>query len=346
MKLALCHHYSLTFHGGGERFLIEFAKQLTKRGHQATIHALPFGHRNVYTSEFLQGIEYQEGFFHNISDADVAYFIYAPIVHHFFRGNCPKIAAIHAFVFFEELQHPKIQSMNSLAFIRQFGFARFAANFYFNRILRKNLRSFDAVHIINRECSKISLRTNSVYYIPNWIDTSVFKPTQEKGKKFSVLFIGRKTKGFSTYVKIAQSLRQYNVDFFAIGPDVESVNNVQSLGLITDVKELVGLYSRVHALVYPSEIDVFPLALLETCACGTPVLALPTRAIEGLGLPIFYAPSVKSFAQRIVKLENMWKKDEGNYVKLTKRIRKDVLKYDVNQVFPKYLAMLKEVASC
>lgn len=346
MKLALCHHYSLTFHGGGERFLIEFAKQLLKRGHRVTIHALPFGHRNVNTNEWLGGIEYHEGFLHNIDDADVAYCIYAPIAHHFFRGDCPKIGAIHAFVFAEELQHSQIQSMNSVTFVKNFGVSRFAASLYFNKVIRKNLNCFDAVHIINKECLKMSLRTKRVYYIPNWIDTSIFKPTKDKDEKFSALFIGRRTKGFLTFVKIAQLLKHHDVNFFAVGPDVESIDNVKSLGLVTDVKELVRLYSSVHVLIYPSEIDVFPLTLLESCACETPVLALPTKAIEGLDLPIFYAPSIESFAQNVKDLKNMWQKAKDNYIKLTKEIRANMMKYDVNQVFPRYLGMLKEVSLC
>jgi glycosyltransferase involved in cell wall biosynthesis len=345
MKLALCHHYSLTFHGGGERFLIEFAKQLVKRGHTVTIQSLPFARRNVNINRWVQGIEYQEGFFHDIGDADVAYFMYAPLVHNFFRGDCPKIAGIHAFVFAEELQHSGIQSMNFIVFIRKFGLSRFVANFYFNNIIRKNLRCYDAVHIINKECLKLPLRTNCIYYIPNWIDTSVFKPNEEKNEKFSALFVGRKTKGFSTFVKIAQLLKHHDIDFFAIGSDLESNHNVKSLGLVTDVKELVRLYSKVHVLIYTSEIDVFPLSLLEACACETPVLALPTKAIEGLDLPISYASSVESFAQKLIELKAMWQSAKENYVKLTRGIRADVLKYDVNKVFPKYLAMLKEVSS-
>jgi glycosyltransferase involved in cell wall biosynthesis len=346
MKVALCHHYSLTFHGGGERFLIELARQLEESGHKAEIYALPFGHRPINTDKQLHGINHQEGLFHDISDADLAYFIYAPIVHHFFRGACPKIAGIHAFVFMMELQHPEIQQMSSAVFVREFGWSRFLSHRYFNAILKRNLSSFDAIHVINKEAMKVAFRSNQVYYAPNWIDTSRFKPTGEKEERFSALFIGRKAKGFKTFLAVAELLKHQNIDFFAIGPDVRSVENVKSLGFITDVEELVRLYSKVHALIYTSAVDVFPLTLLESCACETPVVALKTKAIEGLGLPIFQLSSTGAIAHKAVELEELWESEREKYSSLVKQLRANVLKYDVTNVFPRYLRMFKEVASC
>jgi glycosyltransferase involved in cell wall biosynthesis len=300
----------------------------------------------VNVTEWLDGIEYHEGFYHDIGDADISYCVYAPIVHNLFKGDCPRIAAVHAFVFARELQHPEVQSMNSVNFFRRFGLSRFATNFYFSKVVRRNLTSFDAVHVINKECLNMSLKAKRLYYIPNWIDSSLFKPTRDKDPVFSALFIGRKTKGFSTFVRIAKSHRIENVNFFAIGPDIENCSNVQSLGFITDTKELVDLYSRVHVIVYTSEIDVFPLTLLEACSCGTPVLALPTKAIEGLDLSVFYALSIDQFTERIADLQKMWRRERETYSTLTKKVRADVMKYDVNRVFPNYLSMLKEVSGC
>lgn len=346
MRVALCHHYSLTFHGGGERFLLELARQLQRGGHDVEICALPFGHRPIDVEKALQGIRHREALFHDISDVDLAYFIYAPIVHHFFRGACPKIAGIHAFVFVEELQHPEIQHMRSADFIRKFGWSRFLSQLYFNNVMKKNLSSFDAVHVINKEAMKMDFHNRQVHYAPNWIDTSLFKPKGEKDDRFSALFIGRRAKGFRTFLEVAELLKQQNIDFFAIGPDVGSVKTVRSLGFITDVDELVRLYSKVHALIYTSEVDVFPLTLLESCACETPVVALKTKAIEGLGLPIFRVSSPSAIARKVVELKELWKNENEKYSSLVQGIRADVLTYDVTEVFPRYLRMFQEVASC
>jgi hypothetical protein len=86
--------------------------------------------------------------------------------------------------------------------------------------------------------------------------------------------------------------------------------------------------------------------LLEACSCGTPVLALPTKAIEGLDLSIFYAPSTDQFIWKIADLQKMWQRQRDTYSALTEKIRADGMKYDVNRIFPKYLAMLREVSGC
>lgn len=345
MNVALCHHYSLTFHGGGERFLIDVAYQLMKRGHTAVIYALPFGRRPINRSNFLRDIEYHEGFIHNIKNADVAYFVYAPLVRNLFIGKCPRIGAIHAFVFLDELQHSDVRTMNQVDFLKEFGFSRFVSSLYFNRFERGKLNGFDAIHAINSEALQSFPHEGArVYYVPNWIDTSRFNAVAEKNERFQVLFTGRRSKGFSTFVEIAYLLRNREIDFLAIGPDLESTKNVKHLGFIADVEELIKLYSRVHALVYTSKIDVFPLTLLEAAACKIPIIASPTGALHGLGLPLIYAKSLNEFAQAICNLQDSWQMRREAYDIMAERMRTEATKYDVNNVFPKFLDMLKEVA--
>lgn len=344
-KVALCHHYSLTFYGGGERFLIDAANQLTKTGHKVTIYALPFGRRPVKLDGLLRDIEYNENFIHKIDDADVVYFIYAPLVHNLFMGKFPKIGAIHAFVFLNELQSHEIKAMDYTNFLKCFGLLRFMSKIYFDKFRERELRCFDAVHVINREALRILCGEKRVYYVPNWIDTSRFKPLEEKNAKFTVLYSGRRSKGFSTFVKIANFIKSEKVDFIAVGPDLINTGKVKYLGFITDVERLIRLYSKVHLLVYTSKVDVFPLTLLEASACKTPIVTLPTRAIRGLDLPVFYATSVKNLAQVICELQIMWEKRKEQYLKLCERMRLEAAKYDTKEVFPKFLNMLKEVAS-
>jgi glycosyltransferase involved in cell wall biosynthesis len=344
-KVALCHHYSLTFHGGGERFLIDVANQLIKTGHKVAVYALPFGRRPVKLDGLPREVEYKENFIHKIQDVDVMYFIYAPFVHKLFIGEFPRIGAIHAFVFLSELQSTEIRNMSYIKFLKGFGFTRLTSKIYFDKFREKELRSFDAIHVINREALKLFQNEKRVYYVPNWIDTSCFKPTEEKRTRFTVLYSGRRSKGFSTFVEIANLFKAKEIDFIAVGPDLINIGNVKNLGFITNVEKLIRLYSKVHLLVYTSKVDVFPLTLLEASACKTPIVTLPTRAIKGLNLPVLYATSVKDFAQIIWRLQNMWEKRREQYLKLCDKMRLEVKKYDLNNVFPKFLDMLKEVAS-
>ncbi len=345
MNIALCHHYSLTFNGGGERFLIDIAHQLLKRGHHPVIYSLPFNSRSINLDKVLQGVEYHENFVHRIQDVDVAYFIYAPLVHNLFIGRFPRIGAIHAFVFLNELQHDEIKAMNHGNFIQEFGLLRFVSSKFFKKFQRSALNGFDAVHVINQKALGVLNCGRRTYYISNWIDTSEFKPVREKNTKFSVLFTGRREKGFSMFTRIANLLEGMDMKFYAIGPDLHGTRNVKNLGFITDVQALINLYSKVHVLVYTSKIDVFPLALLEAAACKIPIIAFPTSAIQGLNLPILYATSIQDFAQNIRELGEMWLRRTEEYANLSKQVREATRKYDVVHVFPKFLSMLKEVAS-
>ena len=45
-------------------------------------------------------------------------------------------------------------------------------------------------------------------------------------------------------------------------------------------KELYGLVKAAKVLVYPSRHDAFPLVVLETLACGTPVVAYGIPAVK------------------------------------------------------------------
>jgi len=343
--IALCHHYSLTFHGGGERFLIDAANQLTKAGYKVNIYALPFERRPTKLKDLRKEVEYKENFIHRIQDADVIYIIYAPLVHRFFIGDVPRIGSFHAFVFLKELQSIEVRTMGYVDFLKKFGFSRFISRIFFDKFKENELCCFDALHVINKEVLKLFNCKEKVYYVPNWIDTSRFKPLDRKDSKFTVLYSGRRAKGFSTFIKIADLLKMKGINFIAVGPDLVSVRNVRNLGFISNADYLARLYSRVHLLVYTSTIDVFPLTLLEVSACGTPIVALPTKAIQGLDLPIFYATSVKDFATVICKLQNLWTGKREEYFNLCKRMRIEVGKYDLKNVFPKFLKMLKEVAS-
>lgn len=345
MKVALCHHYSITFQGGGERFLVEVANQLVRAGHEAVIYALPFARRSINVDRILQGVEYHESLVHRIHGVDVAYFVYAPFVHNLFLGSFPRIGALHAFVFLDELQHDEVRTMSHVKFIKEFGFSRFLSNLYFDRFSKRELTGFDAIHVINREArALVENGQKQVYYVPNWVDTTRFQKVREKGRRFSVLFVGRRTKGFSMFVEIADLLSKEEIDFLAIGPDLENAWNVKNLGFITDTKELIELYSKVHALVYTSKTDVFPLTLLEAAACQIPIISLPTRAIRGLDLPLFYATSAEEFARVILDLKNVWQAREEDYARLAEGMRKEAMRYDLGNVFPKFLGMLKEVA--
>jgi len=62
-------------------------------------------------------------------------------------------------------------------------------------------------------------------------------------------------------------------------------------------------------------------------------------------LPLFYATSTNEFAQKINEIQDMWQAKKEDYVKLADIVRVEMIAYDVNKVFPKFLDVLKEVAA-
>jgi glycosyltransferase involved in cell wall biosynthesis len=235
--------------------------------------------------------------------------------------------------------------MKNSVFLRKFGILRFASRLFFGKIEQRLLKEFDAIHVINKNALNKFQKWKRTYYIPNWIDTSCFKSSEDRYEKFSVLFSGRKSKGFSEFMEVADNMQGKGIDFFAIGPDIENTNSVRSLGFKTNVEELVRVYSRVHLLLYTSKIDVFPLTLVEAAACKIPIISFPTEAVKGLELPISYARSKKEFTRRILSVYQMWQTRREKYDELADNMRLQAKKYDVNNVFPEFLNMLRKVAN-
>jgi len=115
-----------------------------------------------------------------------------------------------------------------------------------------------------------------------WIDLSIFKPVTTKNKIFTILFVGRliQKKGVKILVKIAQKIPSINFTFIGTGPlenylqtISKKYKNIKFLGKI-DNKHLPKYYSQSHLLCVPSLYqEGFGRVVMESVACGTPVLA-------------------------------------------------------------------------
>jgi len=349
VKIVLCHHYSISFYAGGEKFLLNLSRELIKRGHNVVIRALPImrDHNKMgYVARILNelGIDYHESWFHRIRNADVAYFIYAPLTHRFFDVEAPKIAGIHGFPFALELQHEDVKKASVVKLIREAGFIPTIALIYHKYFGLNELRHFDAIHVINKAMLTLYHGLhNNTYYAPLWIYANKCKQSFEKSERFTVLFLGRQSwvKGFDIYVKVAEALRDKDIEFLSTG---RSVGRVKGLGFIPE-EELPQHISKAHIVVLPSRIDIFSLAVVEVMACGTPVITTPIPAHMGMELhSLIYANSVKEFAEKILEIKSLWDSSREEYFRLCKRVREDAMKYDVSNVLPAYEQMFLEVA--
>jgi glycosyltransferase involved in cell wall biosynthesis len=135
------------------------------------------------------------------------------------------------------------------------------------------------------------------HHIPYGLDMSVFKPHDrafsrrvfnfDPDKKI-ILFVTERVsnyrKGFDLLIEAVRELPQD--DRYAIvtigesTPELSALPNVVSLGRVHDEYLLSVLYSAADVFVLPSREDNFPNVMLESVACGTPVVAFNTGGMK------------------------------------------------------------------
>lgn len=127
--------------------------------------------------------------------------------------------------------------------------------------------------------------------IPYGLDLSVFKPhatafarsvfNLPQDKKI-ILFVSENVnnyrKGFDLLVKATEQLQLTKDELIVtIGESALDVkDNLLSVGRISDDRLMSLLYAAADVFVLPSREDNFPNVMLESLACGTPVIAFTT----------------------------------------------------------------------
>jgi glycosyltransferase involved in cell wall biosynthesis len=131
--------------------------------------------------------------------------------------------------------------------------------------------------------------------LPNSVDQEIFKPLEKVfcrillnwplDKKI-LLFVSEEIdnprKGFDLLLDALQSMRNPEILTFVIGISCVPVTNNPNIiyqGRIFDERLLSAAYSAVDALVIPSREDNLPNTMLESLACGTPVISFPVGGI-------------------------------------------------------------------
>ncbi|MDH5374577.1 MAG: glycosyltransferase family 4 protein [Candidatus Bathyarchaeota archaeon] len=338
MKIAFCLHISLAYGGGGEKWTIALAKALKDKGHNIEIYALPYvpNKRKVLQLQktSLDSIPYHEAWRHRIG-ADVAYIFYNPLSYVFFKTKCPKIAGIHSQIYFL----PKTPPIT-------YGIPAILARLFHKIIGEADLSLFDAVHMVN----KIQIKHRKIHYIPNFVDSNVYKPRNEKNCRFTVLFAGRPSwqKGWDIFLKVAYIVKKMHpdIDFmWAGGHDEEIKGVVNCLGYIGKDKQLSEVYSAAHLVLLPSRSDIFGVTILESLACGTPVITTPITTHKALNLPLFYGEHTWDFVRAIEQLRFLWQNDKEKYMEISSESQEAVKVYEKSKIVKKIEAMLMEIAN-
>ena len=197
-----------------------------------------------------------------------------------------------SFPFFSYLvKKPKIIHLHGIDY-------NFLKKHFISRFLFKHL-----VHIyisiskrMEKELTKLGIPKDKIVYVPNCVDTNLFKPQARKEDNM-LLFVGRISKGKGLHILI-KSLRYVRepVRLIIIGPtDWDTVYYQNILNLIErenrkgkhEIKylgaleppELIEWYQKASIFILPSFGEGFPVTVLEALACETPVIATPVGGI-------------------------------------------------------------------
>ncbi len=145
------------------------------------------------------------------------------------------------------------------------------------------------------------LKNHRIEVIPNPIDTAVFSPgdkTVARAKlgipegKFVLLFgaanVNDKRKGFSYFLKALEKLKtEYpkestDTELLVFGKSSLQLPegfHVYDRNLVSNEGELVDIYQAADVFVLPSLEDNLPNTIMESLACGTPVVAFNSGGI-------------------------------------------------------------------
>lgn len=141
--------------------------------------------------------------------------------------------------------------------------------------------------LYNESKNSTLLKKFDHYHIPYGIDTSVFTfyESNDIRKQFNwpkdtiiLSFISDNLKcyrkGFDFIIKAVNELgKNSKIKFLAIGESTIDSENIYCLGKISDNMELAKIYSQSDAVLLSSREDNLPNVLLESLACGTPVIS-------------------------------------------------------------------------
>jgi len=217
------------------------------------------------------------------------------------------------------------------------------------------------------------VRKSSLFYksrievIPNGIDLNRFKPIEKniardilnlpKDKKY-ILFgalsaLSAKRKGF---LLLKESLRKYfseekkdiELVIFGSSRPKEEENlgfKTHYLGQLNDEISLVLLYSAADVMIVPSMQDNLPNTVVESLACGTPVIAFEIGGLPDMVSHKENGYLAKSFDTADLANGIEWVlEDRERWEKLSKNAREKAVKeFDIAKVAERYSDLYKDV---
>lgn len=208
-----------------------------------------------------------------------------------------------------------------------------------------------------------------IHHIPHGIDTNVYQPldrdqcravfgvpADKKVLLFGAQSLKDKRKGsdllFQALENLPQSLKAEIVlmVFGEGGQRIEEIVGIQTLnlGVITSDRLKVAAYSAADLFLFPTRADNMPLVLLESIACGTPVVSfkvggVPDTVRPGLTGYLATPEDAEDFKNGIVQLLE----DASARRSMQQECREIALReYNLELYVKRYVNLYQQVLNC
>ena len=122
------------------------------------------------------------------------------------------------------------------------------------------------------------------FIIPNSFDDNYFFWKKiKKNKKFTILYgaqnLDQEWKGTEIIVNLINYFKDYEINFLIFGKTIKYLNffnknkKTKYLNYINSKKELAKFFLKSDLFIFPSHLESFGKVIIESLACGTPVVA-------------------------------------------------------------------------
>lgn len=317
-------------YGGTERVVYSLTEELVKRGHEVTLFAAPGSETSAklvspISEKYLKLISsYNDANFN-----DINMFVNAQV---FSKADNFDIIHSHAsyfsFYFCNFIKTPVIHTIhNQLPRPRELE----------NELYRK-YRNLNFISISNEFKSHFNL--NYITTVYNGLSLDLFKFDAVGGN--NLLWVGRakKYKGELEAIKIAENLREKLILLMSVRSDAKEyvtqkikprLNKKMILHENVKFSDTVKYYQKSKAFIFPLQWrEPFGLTMIESMACGTPVIAYNRGSVREIvdddktGFIVNPREGIEGMIKAVKKLNSL---PEKKYLKMRQNCRARVEKY-------------------
>lgn len=188
---------------------------------------------------------------------------------------------------------PVMLTIHDLAFLREKVKSPLAGA-WFEKVYQERLDTVVKIITPSRfvACEVVQaygLPAKSVQAIHSGIDTQLFPPSSESDKSFDVLAITssgierKRSEWIAPIIEGAERLLGRTISCSVLGGTVGECPSPLILQPRLTDQELAGLYGRARVVLFPTKEEGFGFPVLESLACGTPVVCGKNSSLTEVG---------------------------------------------------------------